>query len=190
VTTRILLIAHAATDAQRRAAFPLDELISEQDSSKMARWDAPRIECIRTAPEQRAQQTARALGLTATISEQLRDCDYGRWRGRGMEQVQAAEPESILTWLTDPSVSPHGGESIADLMQRVGGWLDEQREGKGTIAVTHPAVIRAAIIHALRIPAQTFWRFDVAPLTLTDLRFSRNVWTLRCVGCALQRCEE
>jgi broad specificity phosphatase PhoE len=63
--------------------------------------------------------------------------------------------------------------------------MDEQREIKCAIAVTHPSVIRAAIVHALRIPAQAFWRFDIAPLTLTDLRFSRNTWTLRCVSCAL-----
>lgn len=63
--------------------------------------------------------------------------------------------------------------------------MDERPGMKHTIGVTHPAVIRAAIVYALRLPSQNFWRFDIAPLTLTDLRFSRDQWTLRSVGCAL-----
>jgi len=65
--------------------------------------------------------------------------------------------------------------------------MDEQRAAKHTIAVTNPAVIRAAI--ALRISALAFWRFDVAPLTMTDLSFNRNLWTLRCAACPLREAE-
>lgn len=192
MTARVLLIAHAATQAQRRAAFPSDEPITEQEMEKIValRWRAPRAANVWSAPEQCAQQTFCALGLTAIVRNELRDCDYGRWRGRTMDEVQTEDPEGILTWLTDPSACPHGGESVENLIYRIGGWMDEQRTARTTIAVTHPAVIRTAIVHALRIPAQTFWRFDVAPLTLTDLRFSRNVWTLRCVSCTLQEQEQ
>lgn len=187
MTARILFIAHAATQAQRQAAFPLDEPIAEPEIAKIAalHWSGPKAERIWSAPEQRTQQTAGALGLAAARAEELRDCDYGRWRGRALEQVQAEDPEGIVAWLTDADAAPHGGESVERLIQRIGAWMDEQRETKSAIAVTHPAVVRAAIVHALRLPAQMFWRFDIAPLTLTDLRFSRNMWTLRCVGCAL-----
>jgi broad specificity phosphatase PhoE len=187
VTARIVLIAHGATQAQRQAAFPLDEPIAGPEMAKIAaqRWSCPKAERIWSAPEQRAQQTACALGLTAMLAEELRDCDYGQWHGRAMEQVQAEDPEGILAWLADPAAAPHGGESIEHLIRRIGAWLGGQREVKSTIAVTHPAVIRSAIVHALHIPAQAFWRFDIAPLTVTDLRFSRNVWTVRCVGCSL-----
>ena len=194
---RLTLIAHAATEAQRRAAFPLDESIldepildepvAEREAVKLPalNWTVPRAEQIRSAPEQRAQQTTRILGLQATTTEALRDCDYGRWQGRSMEAVQAEEPARILAWLTDPGAAPHGGESIENLIARVGKWMDEQRIVSHVIAVTHPSVIRAAIVHALRIPAQGFWRFDISPLSFTDLRFSRNLWTLRCSGCPL-----
>ena len=194
MTARIILIAHAATQAQRRAAFPRDEPIAEREVEKIAalHWSAPRAENVWSAPEQRAQQTSRLLGLAATVSDELRDCDYGRWRGRTMDEVQAEDPEGILAWLTDPSAAPHGGESIEKLIGRVGRWMDSQREIRQTIAVTHATVIRAALVYALRISAPTFWRFDVAPMTMTDLRISRDVWTLRCVGCALigqEQCE-
>jgi broad specificity phosphatase PhoE len=186
--SRLTLVSHAATEAQRHAAFPLDEPLLEREIGKATRldWSAPGADRIWSAPEQRAQQTSGILGLQAMSTDGLRDCDYGRWCGRKMGAVQTEEPENILAWLTDPSAAPHGGESLEDLVDRVGRWMDEQRSAKHTIAVTHPAVIRAAIVYALQIPLMRFWRFDIAPLTLTDLRFSRSAWTLRCTGCALR----
>ena len=187
MNARLTLISHAATRAQRQAAFPLDEPITEREIARIAalNWSAPQAERIWSAPEQRTQETSRLLGLAATVADELQDCDYASWRGRSMDEVQSADPEGILAWLTDPSSAPHGGQSIEDLIERVGRWIDQQHGVSHTLAVTHPAVIRAAIVHALRIPVQTFWRFDVAPLTLTDLRFSRNIWTLRCAGSPL-----
>ena len=188
MTDRLTLIAHAATEAQRRTTFPLDEPILDQEVAKVLglNWVAPRAEHIWAAPEQRTQQTSSILALQATTAEHLRDCDYGSWRGRAMDQVQSEDQEGLLAWLTDPGASPHGGESIEDLLGRVGNWMDEQRECGHSIAVTHPSVIRAAIINALHIPGQTFWRFDIPPLSFSDLRFSRNTWTVRCVGCPMR----
>jgi broad specificity phosphatase PhoE len=188
IMARLTFIAHAATEAQRRTAFPLDEPITEREVVKLSEihWTVPRAEHVWSAPEQRTQQTARILDLQATSAEELQDCEYGRWRGRSIEAVQAEEPDGVLAWLTDPSAAPHGGESIESLIERAGRWMDEQHTVSHVIAVTHPAIIRAAIIHALRIPAQTFWRFDISPLSFTDLRFSRGLWTLRCSGCLLR----
>jgi broad specificity phosphatase PhoE len=48
------------------------------------------------------------------------------------------------------------------------------------LAVTEPAVTRAAIVRALALPAEAFWRLDVAPLTLTELSGRSGRWNLRC----------
>ena len=191
MTTRLTLISHAPTQAQRRAAFPADESLEEQEFAKVAAlgWKAPRLQRIWSAPERQTQQTAQALGLSAAIAPELRDCDYGAWRGREFDELQSAAPEGVVAWLTDVAASPHGGESIIDLIHRVGSWLDEQRDAGHTLAVTHPAVIRGAIVYALQAPAQTFWRIDIAPLSLTDLRFNGTVWTVRSTACPLRRTE-
>jgi broad specificity phosphatase PhoE len=65
--------------------------------------------------------------------------------------------------------------------------MDQQRTVRHTIAVKHQAVVRAAIIHALQIPTQTFWRIDFAPFTVSDLRFNGTLWTVRSTGCALNK---
>lgn len=186
--TRLTFISHAATAAQRRAAFSLDEELGEAASAKIASlgWIAPRTQQVFSGPELRTRQTAEALGLAPATATGLRDCDYGRWAGLELGDVQLHEPDNMMAWLTDPAAAPHGGESVKDLVARVGRWLDEQREAGHTLAITHPAVIRAAVVYALDAPLQLFWRIDVSPLSLTDLRFTGRVWTLRLLGCAVQ----
>jgi broad specificity phosphatase PhoE len=167
----------------------LDEPLEESELAKVAGlgWNGPRTQQVLSGPERRTQQTAEALGLSAAVAAELRDCDYGRWSGLELAEVQPGEPEHVSAWLTDTAAAPHGGESIVNLVGRVGRWLDRQRDAGHTIAVTHPAVIRAAMVYALDAPLLSFWRIDVAPLTLTDLRFNGRVWTLRSSGCALLR---
>ena len=184
---RLTLIAHAPTEAQRHAAFPLDELLEQREMAKVAAlgWKAPRAHRIVAGPERRAQQTAEALGLSAENVAELRDCDYGAWRGYTLSEVEQRQPQEVLTWLTDPSAAPHGGESILQLITRMGDWLKEQSAVDHTIAVTHPAVIRSVLVHTLQSPPSSFWRIDIAPLSLTDLRWNGRVWTVRSSGCAL-----
>jgi broad specificity phosphatase PhoE len=176
--TRLLLIAHAPTAATRRAAFPLDEPIEGNVAAlppKLKRADR-----TYTAPELRARQTAQALGLVADSQMLLGDVDLCRWRGKTFDEMLAEGAEAIADWTSNPASRAHGGESVEELIARVGPWLDRQREEGGrVIAVTHPAVIRAAIVVVLIAPATSFWRIDIAPLTRVDLRSDGRRWTLR-----------
>ena len=187
MATRLTLISHAVTEAQRRAAFPLNEPLGDREMEKISalRWNAPRLQRILSAPELRAQQTSQALGLSAEVTADLRDCDYGAWSGFDLTEVGSSKPEEVAIWLRDPRAAPHGGESIVDLIDRVGLWLEKQRGAGHTLAITHPAVIRAAVVCALDGSPQTFWRIDIAPLSTTDLRWNERVWTLRSSGCVL-----
>ncbi|NYF89498.1 histidine phosphatase family protein [Tunturiibacter empetritectus] len=186
---RLSLISHAPTSATRLSAFPSDEPIEEPSIAKLTtiNWQPPRAHHILTAPELRTQQTARALNLTATPANELRDLNYGIWQGRTLADLHAEDSASITQWLTDPTAAPHQGESITALITRVGDWLTTLtgEDTSHTIAITHPAVIRAAILHTLDAPPQSFWRIDIAPLTLTDLRHNGRTWTLRSAAIPL-----
>jgi broad specificity phosphatase PhoE len=179
---RLTLISHAPTSAVRRAAFPCDESIEEAARKRIAdmNWDTGRAQRVFCGPEKRTQETAMALGLSAIVDPALRDCAYGRWAGRDLSELQLEHPDEVTLWLSTPDAAPHGGESIHNLIIRVAGWLAEQAKEPGnTIAITHPAVIRTAIVSILEAPAQAFWRVDVPPLTATDLRFNGRSWSLR-----------
>jgi broad specificity phosphatase PhoE len=183
--TRLTLISHASTAATRSVRFPADEPLDDQGRAHALALanHLPRADRVWVSPELRARQTAEALELAAVVASELRDCDYGAWRGCSFEELSAGNPESVSMWLRDPGAAPHGGESTASLIQRVADWLDRQHAVSGrAIVVTHAAVIRAAIVHAIGAPAQSFWRIDVSPLSQVCLSGQDGRWNLRYVG--------
>jgi broad specificity phosphatase PhoE len=194
VPARLTLISHVPTPAQRDARFPADEPLEESALLKLAtlNWQPPRANQILTAPELRTRQTAAALNLSATSDTELRDIDYATWQGDTLNDLYTKDPVAITQWLSDPTAAPHKGESIAQVITRVTNWLatlitEATDAHSHTIAITHPAVIRAAILHTLNAPPQSFWRIDIAPLTLTDLRHNGRTWTLRSSAIPLRQ---
>ncbi|HLZ66114.1 MAG TPA: histidine phosphatase family protein [Aliidongia sp.] len=183
MTMRLTLLCAAPPAGVRPGTFPDDE-----PADPAARVPDPgHFARLLAAPERRARATAAVLGTGALVEPTLRDCDYGAWRGRSLAEIGAADPAGAAAWLADPTAAPHGGESLQTLLDRVGGWLDHFDADGHTLAVTHPAVVRAAIVHVLAAPAAAFWRIDVEPLSLTDLRRHAGRWTLRSVGLAAPR---
>lgn len=175
---RLALVSHAMTDAMAAGRFPTDEPLNDLGRRQLARpFDLGRIDTVLCGPEQRALQTAELLNLTPEIDRRLADLDHGRWRGDVLSGVQ---PADLAVWLTDASSAPHGGESVVDLMRRVSAWLASISTNRSRIvAITHPAVIRAAILTALDAPPKSFWRIDVEPASVTTLHFRGQSWTLR-----------
>jgi broad specificity phosphatase PhoE len=140
------------------------------------------VDATLTSPTLRARQTAAALLLDAIIDPALRDIDLGRWAGRSFADVEGAEPEALAAWTSRPDAAPHGGESVVDLADRVAPWLSARGGQTGRIvAVTHPAVIRAAIVVAIDAGPATFWRIDIAPLCRVSLSGNGDGWTLRAI---------
>ncbi|TSD89207.1 histidine phosphatase family protein [Mycobacterium sp. KBS0706] len=183
--TRLTLICHGATAATRSGAFPADEPLEERALVRVAALQPMIRRAGRawTSPALRARQTAAALSIDAIEEPALRDIDSGRWAGRRLEEIQAEEPESVIAWLADLDAAPHGGESLSALLGRAAAWLDARAgDGGPGIAVTHAAVIRAAILHALAAPASSFWRIDIAPLSLTELSHDGRRWAWRAAS--------
>ena len=184
-TTRLELVRHAATAATRRAAFPLDEPL-EAGALEQARRLAGRVGRFDAAwcgTAGRARQTAEALGATPAVAPELDECDFGTWRGRTLAELHDEDPGAVGRWMQDPAAAPHGGESLLDLVARVGGWLDAHAgEGRRLLAVTHAGPVRAALVYVLRAPPDAFWRLDVAPLSRTVLHAHDGRWSVRAVN--------
>ncbi len=182
---RLTLLCHAATEAQRRGAFPRPEdIIAREPSTASPQLRADRVF---SAPEKRAQQTAALLNLPFTIDESLRDCDFGTWTGDSLGAIFERDPTGAQQWLSDPAAKPHGGESIAELLARTAGWLASLQEPGHTIAVTHASVMRAAALDILRAPPDSFWKIDIEPLAIIDLRHGGKHWSIRGIGRPVRR---
>jgi broad specificity phosphatase PhoE len=177
MTVHLRLICHASTAALYRAAFPADDEPLDERGRRSAAAFAEEGDAL-CGPALRCRETAAALGLTARIEPALRDADAGRWTGRSLAEVQAEEPDAVRAWLTDPAARPPGGESVRDVVDRIAGWLTGLDSGT-IVAVTHPAVLRAAAVHALAAPPAAFWRVDVEPLARIRLTGREGRWNLR-----------
>lgn len=175
---RLTLVSHAMTDAMSAGRFPTDEPLNTVGHRQAdASVELGLADAAYCAPEKRTRQTAELLGLQADVDTRLADLDCGRWRGDVLSGVRPAE---LAIWLTDPTRAPHGGETVIELVDRVRSWMDSLTDRRGRfVAVTHPAVIRAAILVALDAPAKSFWRIDIAPVSRTVMHFRGHAWTLR-----------
>ncbi|MFD5033226.1 histidine phosphatase family protein [Streptomyces sp. NPDC058405] len=204
MTTRVMFISPAISTALRAARF--GEGAGDQDEldaiglrqAEAVRETFPRAAALYVSPSRRCLRTAEVLGLDAEPLPGLAPCAMGRWQGRTLDEVAAAEPQAVAAWLSDPASSPHGGESLLALHTRVGHWLDtltaEGPEGADradgadrkapddsrgrVIAVAEPDLIRAAVVHSLGATPQAFWRIDVRPLTVTELSGRDGRWNL------------
>ncbi|WP_240777892.1 histidine phosphatase family protein [Nonomuraea basaltis] len=201
----MLFVRHATTPGMRAACFPADEDADAASLARAAAALGPMMAGATAwaAPTAAARQTAAAVGLEARVTPALAEADCGRWRGLPYARVAREEPDALASWLTDPHAAPHGGESPAELAARVAGWLDTVRaltpasagasagasvrtpgraEPDAARAELHVVVfcdagaIRAALGHALGLDPPRTARFDLAPLSLTELTATRAGW--------------
>ena len=182
MAVRLDLLAHGATAATRLARFPDDESLDA--TAVGAKFRASQAyDRVLTSPGRAAVETAQALGVDSSIDPMLRDCDYGRWRGQRSRNVAQNEPESFAVWLSDPNATPHDGESVASLVERLKTWLDAGllRDG-AVLAITHAPVVRASVVAALGLPNSAFWRIDVAPLSFVRMSGRAERWNLSALG--------
>lgn len=179
---RVLLVRHGGTDATRRADFPLDEPLSPAGRRTAAAL-GPLLAAagsVVTSPALRAVETAAAAGLDAAVEPLLRPLDAGRWAGSRLTELQDTDPAGLAAWLTDPAARPHAGETLVDLIARVRDLLAVWHAGPagGVVAVTHAAVIRAAVLVALDAPPLALWRVEAAPGSMTELDSRGAGWVV------------
>lgn len=169
----------------REGGFPApDESLDEAGLAKATafRLPAPSADRVVSSPATPARQTLDAMDLSGEIEPALADMDFGAWSGRALAEVHTAGPEALMAWIADPASGAPGGETMAQLAARVGGWIDAQAaDDRRILAVTHISVIRAALVHVLDLPPAAAFRIDVAPLSVLTLSFNRQ-WRVQALG--------
>lgn len=184
MSVRVSLVAAARNSSLLGERFDDDRPLDETGWHEV-RFAAPALlhlgaaELRYCSPTARSRATGQALGFAPMVQPALRDCDMGRWRGLTLADVTAREPAAVDAWLTDPRSAPHGGETLLAFISRIGGWLDTRPACDGLIvAVAEPAVVRAALVYALRAPPSTYWNVDVRPLSTVTLTGLPRRWSL------------
>lgn len=172
-TTRVYLIRHGATEANRarpyrlqgrRIDLPLDALgRSQAERAAGALVSAGvKLDAVYSSPLLRAMETARLVGgphgLEPRSTDGLTEADVGRWEGLTWEEVRAREPELYERFHTDPGRVPYPeGESFADVAQRVSPVIADlaSKHPDQTLAVVaHNVVNRAYLAGLMGLPVE------------------------------------
>ncbi len=119
-----------------------------------------------SSPSERARETAALLGLAAEIEPcpALAERDWGSWfEGADGDAVGERRALARRQASADPwGWRPEGGESLREVRDRVGGWIDTALAGLrdgALVAVSHGEAILAA-----RMTLEPSWR--ASPLAL------------------------
>jgi broad specificity phosphatase PhoE len=173
---RLLVVAYAPTAPEPALVFG-DE--REPHTQEVRRLNG-RVASWSSGPESACRITAAHLGGEAEPIPELGECDFGTWTGRTLVDVALENPSALEAWLRDPHAAPHGGESLAQLINRVGRVLDDHPWPDGrSVAVVSPLVARAAAVHALGAPPEVIFHIDIAPLGRLLISRRDQIWRLQ-----------
>ena len=137
----------------------------------------------------RARESAAILatrwGMDLLTDTRLRELYFGEWEGRTWQDFEREDGDRLETWMRDWIGTPApGGESFADMVERVSQWLadsqgDEQAVGT-TVVVAHAGSIRAILCRLLGTPLDEAFGFDVGYGRVTGLALEGAEATLIC----------
>ncbi|WP_034648001.1 histidine phosphatase family protein [Cellulomonas sp. HZM] len=129
------------------------------------------------SPMVRTQQTGAIVGerlrLPVRTDATFQEADFGAWQGLTAAQIEERWPGQLEPWHTRADVVPPGGESIAQVGERLARGLDELRAGGGgrtVVVVSHAVAIRAALGVAMRAQPSSWSQLRVAPASLSIVR--------------------
>ncbi|KPL00081.1 MAG: hypothetical protein AMK75_05930 [Planctomycetes bacterium SM23_65] len=103
---------------------------------------------------------ARRLRCRVYAYEQLNELNHGLWEGMLHREIEERHPQVYRRWCANPqSVSPPKGESIAELLERVGEVLERlRRRHSDTIVMVLPEMVRLAAQALLTgLTVETLW---------------------------------
>lgn len=184
--TTLLLARHGVTEhtldkrfSGRNTTLPLaPQGIAQAEALAaeiMARGGA---DALVASPVVRARQTAEIvatmLDLPIVEDAGFAEGDFGEWDGLTFAEVRSRWPEQMAAWLGAPDIAPPGGESFAQVCDRVvaaGDRVLAAYPGQRIVVISHVTPIKALVGHALHAPVTSLFRMHMAPCSLTTVQW-------------------
>ncbi len=181
--TRLWLIRHAPVDGPRGVIHAPGAPADTTDAAAFAALkDVLPSAPVVCSPARRTRETARALGLEATVSPAFREQDFGTWTGRRHDDLAREMGDAYRAfWDASASNCPPDGESFVDQIARVAAGLQDLGDGD-VILVVHSGTVRAALAIALDIAPENALRFVIDPLSLTRIDRLAAGWRIGAVN--------
>ncbi len=185
----IYLVRHGQTDKNRagalqgRSEHPLNERGRAQAEMLGAflRAQGVRFARVYASPLGRAQETARLIAPEAEIvtDERLTEMDYGPWEGADLKEPA---PE-LLAFFRDfvNCPAPEGMEPLADVVARLGAFLEELRSQppEGDVLVsTHAVAMKGALEYLTPASRGGWWSKNIGNCALYAVELADGAWTV------------
>jgi broad specificity phosphatase PhoE len=180
----LILVRHGESVANAqglllgRTDAALTDVGREQAAAVRTLLHAPVAE-LRSSPLRRARDTADllGLGLPVVIDDRWVEVDYGEFECQPLRDIPAAVWQE---WRRDPAFRPEGGETLAEVAERVAGACAElfgtdgagarRAEAEGdVVVVSHVTPIKSAVAWALGLGAELSWRLHLNTASVTRL---------------------
>jgi probable phosphoglycerate mutase len=177
-TREIVLVRHGETEwtltgrHTGRTDVPLTDRGREQAHRLGAALSDRRFALVLSSPLARALETCRLAGLgeQAEVSDDLREWDYGDYEGRRTVDIRETRPRWTL-WADGVP----GGETAADVAERVDRVLERARGAGGTVALfAHAHVLRVLAARWLGLAPEDGRLFAMAPAAVSVLGYERE----------------
>jgi alpha-ribazole phosphatase len=183
--TSIWLVRHGQTELNKARRYqgasdgPLTAFGLRQVNALAKRLRRMPFGVAVISPSQRAQITAETImaDRDAPILTDSRwaETNHGRWEGLTYGEVRARYPREVIERFADTlHGKPVGGESLAEVAQRVGeGWraLLQHYPGGRVLVVTHATPIQLVLCALSGMPPTLHWRWrvDLGSVTSVDV---------------------
>ncbi|WAC55924.1 bifunctional RNase H/acid phosphatase [Gordonia sp. SL306] len=182
--TRILLLRHGQTELSVERRYSgrgnpeLTDLGRRQAAAAAQRLgESTEIAAVISSPLQRARSTAEAvaerLGVAVDIDDGFIETDFGAWEGLTFTEAAQRDPELHARWLGDTTVAPPGGESFAQVSERIATTRDavlQHYPGTTVLVVSHVTPIKTMLRDALATGPELLFRLhlDLASLSIAE----------------------
>lgn len=198
--TNLWLIRHALVAENERArlygvmdvSLCPDALVAQASMYQALAARLPRPATWCCTPLSRTRRTAEAIFAAGYPQQPLQvepgliEQDLGEYQGlRHIELPPLLQAPAHPFWPLAGTERPPGGESMADVLVRVGLALDDlvaRHPGEDVVVVSHGGAIRAAVAHALAVDADRALHLSVYNLSLTRLERLPEGWRVTCVN--------
>ncbi|MFM0739991.1 alpha-ribazole phosphatase [Paraburkholderia xenovorans] len=189
----IVLIRHPAVALDAGVCYGHSDVALAEDveatastlALKLATLQVPPPRVLISSPLTRCASLAAAIannfGCTLSHDDSLKEMNFGDWE---QQRWDAIDRGLLDEWAADfEHARAHGGESVAQFVERVGTWFDafaQTRELSPAYVVTHAGVIRVIASLVLDVPLERCLRWSIEMTGVVWLRRAEETreWAL------------
>lgn len=180
MTTTFYLVRHAAHDsvgcylAGRSEGVFLGPDGRAQAQRLAERMRREHFVAIVSSPQERTRETACAISAACGVApveicDDLDEIDFGAWSGKTFDELN--DDPRWRQWNEQRAVAATpSGEDMEHVRQRVCGCIKDvarKHPGQAVVLVSHADVIKCAVCHVLGLPADSCFRFEIDPASIS-----------------------